>query len=334
MNAPSDTVDDHALPVPPKRSSVRAPRRQGLVLRMEQRLLCGLVENLAPPNHSATTVEHGNRTKARAICDHVYSCQGDWLNEPTLRLLDFYHLINDDARLLCWLARRRLISNQMRCNKSGCDSPLFLTPDRANMDGWSWHCGHCRRRRSIRHQSIFAHSNLPIKIATQILFLWSVGHPEELIAFDAGTSTQDADDWLHCIREVCRETNTSIRERIGGIEVEGNGNEPGYCRVVEVDESMFSCWLRDPKSGPILRKIWLLGGVERGTERVFLTRCPKNARDASSLIPIIRDFVKVRYIFLMLFVYTDFFSLRQQSSQMNGRVMLPLDDSPKATNTT
>ncbi|KAA3677799.1 uncharacterized protein DEA37_0013158 [Paragonimus westermani] len=257
---------------------------------MSKRLLCGVVEIPLGTDQNALSIEGGNRTNAQAICSQVFSCRDDWLSEPGLRLVDFFHLVNDDIRLLCWLARRRLIPNRMQCNKVDCDAKLFLVPDSGNLDGWVWRCDKCRNTRSIRHRSIFTHCDMPIKTATKILYLWSIGHPRELIPYDTDSSTQDANDWLYCIREVCRETNADLKERIGGVE--GATEESGYCRVVEVDESLFSCWVHDPQLGSTLRKVWLLGGVERGTERTFLARCPRNSRDAFSLIPVIREFVK------------------------------------------
>ncbi|KAF5400680.1 hypothetical protein PHET_06118 [Paragonimus heterotremus] len=284
------TINDNAGAKPERTVTAKTIRRREAFSRMSKRLLCGVVEMPLGTDQNAVSIEGGNRTNAQAICSQVFSCRDDWLNEPGLRLVDFYHLVNDDIRLLCWLARRRLIPNRMQCNKVDCDAKLFLVPDSGNLDGWVWRCDKCRNTRSIRHRSIFTHCDMPIKTATKILYLWSIGHPRELIPYDTDSSAQDANDWLYCIREVCRETNADLKERIGGVE--GVAEEPGYCRVVEVDESLFSCWVHDPQLGPTMRKVWLLGGVERGTERTFLARCPQNSRDAFSLIPVIREFVK------------------------------------------
>ncbi|KAF6767810.1 hypothetical protein AHF37_08876, partial [Paragonimus kellicotti] len=289
-NSNLTTTNDKPGAKPERTVTAKTIRRQEAFSRMSKRLLCGVVEMPLGTDQNAVSIEGGNRTNAQAICSQVFSCRDDWLNEPGLRLVDFYHLVNDDIRLLCWLARRRLIPNRMQCNKVDCDAKLFLVPDSGNLDGWIWRCDKCRNTRSIRHRSIFTHCDMPIKTATKILYLWSIGHPRELIPYDTDSSAQDANDWLYCIREVCRETNTDLKERIGGVE--GVAEEPGYCRVVEVDESLFSCWVHDPQLGPTMRKVWLLGGVERGTERTFLARCPRNSRDAFSLIPVIREFVK------------------------------------------
>ncbi|GAA55378.1 hypothetical protein CLF_107778 [Clonorchis sinensis] len=252
-------------------------------------LPCSLVRSRVP--RKSSTLETGNRTKAHAICTQVFSRRDDWLNEPGLRLMDFFHLMKDDVRLLCWLARRRLIANRLQCNKGGCVDQLYLIRDTGSPDGWTWRCDSCQNKRSIRHRSIFTHCDMSIRTATQILYLWSVGHPSNLIPCDTDTSIQDTNDWLYCIREVCRETNSELKERIGGVQEDGDA--ASYCRVVEVDECMFTCWLEDPLVGPTVKEIWLIGGVERGTERTFLARCPHNNRDAFSLVPVIREYVKI-----------------------------------------
>ena len=37
---------------------------------------------------------------------------------------------------------------------------------------------------------------------------------------------------------------------------------------------------------------WVLGGVERGTSNCFLVPCPRNKRDAATLLPLIRSYVR------------------------------------------
>ncbi|CAL8100921.1 unnamed protein product [Calicophoron daubneyi] len=283
------------LETPTKEKALKPPSKMTIVRqekfsRMQNRLQSGLVETLRIGEADPSTLEGGNRTKATAICEEVFSCRDDWLNEPSLRLMDFFHLLKDDARLLCWLAKRRLIANRAKCSRANCSQNLFLIQCPSDLDGWVWKCDKCGCSRSLRHRTIFTHCDLTIKTATKILFLWSVGHPNELISFDTDTSQKEASEWLYCIREVCRETNADLKERIGGVECDDT--DPGYCRVVEIDEALFSCWLRGDQSGDCMRKVWLLGGAERGTERIFLARCPQNNRDAFSLIPIIREFVK------------------------------------------
>ncbi|TGZ69782.1 hypothetical protein CRM22_003543 [Opisthorchis felineus] len=273
-----------------RKVSEKTLRHRETCARMYDRLIHGLVEIPPEAIRGSSTLETGDRTKAHAICTQVFSHRDDWLNEPGLRLMDFYHLMKDDVRLLCWLARRRLIANRLQCNKGGCVDQLYLIRDTGSPDGWTWRCDSCQNKRSIRHRSIFTHCDMNIRTATQILYLWSVGHPSNLIPCDTDTSIQDTNDWLYCIREVCRETNSELKERIGGLQEDGDA--ASYCRVVEVDECMFTCWLEDPLVGPTVKEIWLIGGVERGTERTFLARCPHNNRDAFSLVPVIREYVK------------------------------------------
>lgn len=61
--------------------------------------------------------------------------------------------------------------------------------------------------------------------------------------------------------------------------------------IVEVDESCFM--KRKYNRGGHTNKVWVFGGIERGTGRAFMVPCPNNKRNAATLIPLIRHFIKV-----------------------------------------
>ena len=66
--------------------------------------------------------------------------------------------------------------------------------------------------------------------------------------------------------------------------------------VVEVDESCFM--KRKYNRGSHSNKIWVFGGVNPHSGRAFMVPCPNNKRNASTLIPLIRHFIKVNTNYL------------------------------------
>ena len=57
----------------------------------------------------------------------------------------------------------------------------------------------------------------------------------------------------------------------------------------EIDESKFG--KRKYNRGRMVEGTWVLGGIQRETNHCFLTPCPANRRNESTLLPIIQQFV-------------------------------------------
>ena len=85
-------------------------------------------------------------------------------------------------------------------------------------------------------------------------------------------------DWFNLCREVCAVYMDQIEtEKIGGVG-----------KVVEIDESKFG--KRKYNRGRRREGQWVLGGVERGSEEMFMQIVP--SRDAATLLPVIITNVK------------------------------------------
>ena len=88
-----------------------------------------------------------------------------------------------------------------------------------------------------------------------------------------GVNKNTVVDWFNFCRELCAVyMDDNASEKIGGVG-----------KVVEIDESKFG--KRKYNRGRMREGQWVLGGVERGTDKVFMQIVP--SRDAATLLPII-----------------------------------------------
>ena len=60
-----------------------------------------------------------------------------------------------------WVARRRLLRNNMNCET--CNQPCRLVNQARVIDGKIWKCRGCQWTKSIRHSSLFSRSHLELK---------------------------------------------------------------------------------------------------------------------------------------------------------------------------
>ena len=74
--------------------------------------------------------------------------------------------------------------------------------------------------------------------------------------------------------QACGEYLERVSEPLGG---------PGT--IVEIDEAKFGRW-----KYRYVDRHWVLGGIERGTDKMFLVPVPQ--RDSGTLIPIVQQYVR------------------------------------------
>ena len=77
--------------------------------------------------------------------------------------------------------------------------------------------------------------------------------------------------------QACWEYLERVSEPLGG---------PGT--IVEIDEAKFGRWKYH--QGRYVDGHWVLGGIERGTDKMFLVPVPQ--RDSATLIPIVQQYVR------------------------------------------
>ena len=109
---------------------------------------------------------------------------------------------------------------------------------------------------------------------TNIILGW---RPVKTVERWCGISKKTVIDWYNFCRDVCAEFMLQHSDPIGG---------PGT--VVEVDEAKFG--KRKYNRGHLRDGKWVLGGIERGTDNVFMVVIPNKA--AATLISIIQNYVK------------------------------------------
>eukprot|EP00731_Ephydatia_muelleri_P001467 Em0001g1467a len=156
-----------------------------------------------------------------------------------------------------WCKRNGLLARSQECN--ACSIPMHWEVYDRGIDGYRWRCPNkcCRKVKSIRHDSWFSQSHLTLEQILEVTFLW----------------TEDMSG-----ETVCAVYMDQIEtEKIGGVG-----------KVVEIDESKFG--KRKYNRGRRREGQWVLGGVERGSEEMFMQIVP--SRDAATLLPVIIANVK------------------------------------------
>ncbi|XP_036328747.1 uncharacterized protein LOC118741046 [Rhagoletis pomonella] len=165
--------------------------------------------------------------------------------------------------------------------------PLRLLPSSAKLDGFLWRCHQksargkrkprtCSVQISIRKNTFFYRSKLPMVKLIAFSYLWIKNVPQDFITEELSISLRTAIEWSNCCREVVYTGMNRIGYQIGGAG-----------SVVEIGESEFG--RRKYDSGRGVEGQWVFGGVERGTNRCFLV--PVEQRDKETLLAIIKRWI-------------------------------------------
>ena len=138
-----------------------------------------------------------------------------------------------------------------------------------------WRCPvpACCAAKSIRADSWFQGSHLSLETILEITYLWTQDLPQKTIIKWCDISSRTAVDWCHFCREVCAAYLDGRFAPIGG---------PG--KIVEIDESKFG--KRKYNRGILRDGKWVFGGMERGSDNVFMEVVA--AHDTATLLPIIQ----------------------------------------------
>eukprot|EP00731_Ephydatia_muelleri_P013452 Em0007g762a len=157
-----------------------------------------------------------------------------------------------------WCKRNGLLARSQEC--SACHIPMHWEVYDRGIDGYRWRCPNkcCRKVKSIRHDSWFSQSHLTLEQILEVTFLWTEDMPGETVR-----------------KRVCAVYMDQIEtEKIGGVG-----------KVVEIDESKFG--KRKYNRGRRREGQWVLGGVERGSDEMFMQIVP-----SATLLPVIIANVK------------------------------------------
>ena len=134
----------------------------------------------------------------------------------------------------------------------------------------------CNHTESIRKNSIFAGSKLPIVKILLIIYFWVDNLENQKISKYLSVSENTVGRWSLAFREIVFDYFLSNPEPIGGVG-----------SIVEIDESKIG--RRKYHRGHHVEGQWVFGGIDRQTGKVFLV--PVEKRDQETLIPLIKSWI-------------------------------------------
>ena len=148
-----------------------------------------------------------------------------------------------------------------------------------------WRCKICKCKKSIRTNSFFEQTNLPLGRCLELIYWWCLDINQRTMQMEVEVSSDHITvDWCNYMRQVCEMWCIDHSTKIGGIDATS-----GIPKIVEIDESKF--FHRKYHRGQYHDGHWVLGGVERNSNSFFLVPCPENSRNAATLNGLIQDWV-------------------------------------------
>ena len=197
-----------------------------------------------------------------------------------MRYEELIDLCKDKQSVFDYLLQKKLIADLHGeiCKKESCDGRIRLRREK-KIDGFTYRCSkkNCGFRQSIRHNSYFTDSKLPLGTILKFCYFWVNRIESNFIKYELQIGSDNTVvDWKNFCREVCVEYLFRSSEKIGG---------PG--KIVEIDESKFG--KRKYNRGRRVDGVWVFGGIERESGRMFLEAVPD--RTSATLIPIIKKYV-------------------------------------------
>lgn len=173
---------------------------------------------------------------------------------------------------IAWMARHRLLGNAATC----CNQLMGYVNREKLSDGKAWYCKACKSYRSIRKDSFFEESRIPLGKLLELMYWWSIDAKQQLIMDEVGIASEATVKWFNSFRHICAMFLMDHPVQIGGPGVE-----------VEVDESKFMH--RKYHRGQFREGTWVLGMVERRSNNCVMIPVPD--RSAATLLPLIHAHV-------------------------------------------
>ena len=184
----------------------------------------------------------------------------------------FKDIFNDETNSIKYLIDRDIIRQPTSCLK--CCGISF------SLHRKNWRCcvKSCRKEVSIFDSTFFENMKLKVNDFMELAYYWLVGVKTLNLITITGHSSQTITNYCHSLRKMVSDSLGFEDIVIGGENI-----------VVEIDESKFGKIKHN--RGHSVNGAWVLGGVERTTERkMFLLEVPDRA--AETLIRKIKTYVK------------------------------------------
>lgn len=195
--------------------------------------------------------------------------------EEPIQLFDLFQKSTQPSLdIIRWIQDLGLIAKNYTCPK--CNKDMVLR-EFANTDNHIWRCTKCKVTRSIRKGSWFEGSHLKLMDVMILTYMWVWRYNQNKVMHELKIrSEHTVTDWLNFCRKICTEIVQLQTEQIGGPNA-----------VVEIDESKFG--KRKYNRGRRVEGKWVMGGVERDSNRCFLQVVED--RSAETLVPLIERFI-------------------------------------------
>jgi len=141
-------------------------------------------------------------------------------------------------------------------------------------DKVTWRCPskNCRTNTSIRKDSFFERSGLPLDKLIDLIYYWLLELPHVAIQHELQVDKQTVTDWANFLREVCSTELVRNPVRLGG---------PGH--TVAVDETLVAKQKPGNQQGIPVAAKWVFGAVDLGTGNFFMEIVDQ--RDAAQCPP-------------------------------------------------
>jgi transposase-like protein len=179
--------------------------------------------------------------------------------------------LNTTEKVITWLAFK-LIKNSQICALCSFSQSMVLRKKTASKDGYYWFCSNsCKYSLSIRKGSIFEKCKLPFLKIFRMIYKYLNGLSFTDISFELKIHRNTAGDWCALIREIIAEY------LVNNSEILGCFNTDGTSKIVEIDESLF--FKRKYQRGRLRNNQWYIGGIERGTRKVFMVPVENRNRE-------------------------------------------------------
>jgi ISXO2-like transposase domain len=186
-------------------------------------------------------------------------------------LIDLKNIFFNESEAIQFLFDNRLLYKQPLCGKC-----------RKNTYNYQklWKCSNknCNWCISIYRDTIFSNSNLKPNIILFLVYLWLSKCSNHSIITMTNLSSSTISCFINQFRDLITFNVKENHQKIGGEGI-----------VVEIDESKFG--KRKYNKGHLVEGVWVVGGVERTSERLFFAE-PVKDRTSKTLIDVIKRNVK------------------------------------------
>jgi len=139
---------------------------------------------------------------------------------------------NNKHQWLQWLARHRLIRNNVDCGR--CRRPMALVARAECNDGFSWRCRQCSTRSSVRTGSFFANCDLTTEKIVMMMYYWVYEVKcKHVMMFESLVSWNTIVNYNNYFRQQCCDWLLTTNQQLGGFDANGQSV------FVEIEELLF-----------------------------------------------------------------------------------------------